>query len=208
MRALFLAALLWSAPTLALSQTVEDVVLNRLVGTHNVKANQKSERGVPIGCGLEFTQAVRDFSARQGGLVSLDVSIEIHILRQPSLGIFWTLKVVPRDVTFDRDMRPIFITFNPVYAYVRSLKYSSVQRERSIEHCERGGLCLAFSDDVPPILEALLSQSFFVSILRHNRAFDLHSSVDLSGHQARSEQDALRGCIRRLTDYWGSERTR
>jgi hypothetical protein len=151
---------------------------------------------------MEFTQGVRDYVSRQGGLVVVNGSIEVLVQRGQGIGLFWTLKLVPKDMTLDHNLKPILVTFNPSYGYIRTQNFASAQRERGAFQCESGGICLGFTDDLHEIVELLGSPRFTVAILRWPDSFDLTSMVDMSGRQAMQQQVEFFSCLERLTGYW------
>jgi hypothetical protein len=166
--------------------------------TISVKFTEERQGGKLTGCGLMFSQIVRDYADRDGGAVLIEGAVAI-VQVKPQRWATW-LKVCPSDLRHGKDGKfqpgP---AFKPAYAYATIGGQSTVGKEHVADACpEEVGYCNGYTD--VPLVGAMVqlptTRRLTVAYQRHRPGIDVTTSIDLrpDDHSAEAPLDAYTDC--------------
>jgi hypothetical protein len=165
--------------------------------TLSVEFAEERQGGRLTGCGIRFSQMVRDHADRDGGLVLIEGVIAIT-QASPKLLVTW-LKVFPSDVSRGPDGKPRSRPFKPTYAYATIGGLTTAGKERVADVCpaERG-FCNGSPSDalLAAMVQLPASRSLVVAYQRHRPGIDVITTINLKPTDLSAEPalDAYENC--------------
>lgn len=130
-------------------QQVPGQLVRELLGTASLTHSARRDRGELVGCENVFRVLEEDNLYANGGLITLDGSLNLFAV---DAGYFGSIKISGRDV-FMSDGQPVTVPYESDYGYFLSADTGEPYSVLASFQCEDGGYCA--SVDAETLIEML-----------------------------------------------------